>query len=181
VRFPNTLLAWLFLPLWLVKKWLLLWRRFTLRGSTVHRWYDEVDPAIVLGGALFPGDMEALRLLGVGAVLSLCAEYLDDPHEGVHMHRIPVHDDLAASDEQLVEAVSWIEERVASGTRVYVHCAAGRGRSVSVVCAWLVQRYDLSTDDALRRVQSARPMAKPTPWQLAAVRRLEPVLRAKKR
>ncbi len=180
MRFPNTLLAWVFLPLWLAKKWLLLWRRYWLTGHPEDRWFDEVDPVLVVGGALFPGDMAALRSIGVGAVLSLCAEYLDDPHDGVLMHRIPVHDDLAARADQLLGAVAWIDERVATGTKVYVHCAAGRGRSVSVACAWLMKRYDLSTEDALGRIQKVRRMAKPTPWQLAAVRRLEPSLRRPK-
>ncbi len=179
MRFPGTLLATVFFPLWLLKKWMLVGRRWRLRGSSVDRWYDEIDAHLVLGGALFPGDMDALRKIGVASVLSLCAEYVDDPHEGVVMHRISVHDDLAASREQLLEAVSWIDSRVEKGEKVYVHCAAGRGRSVSVACAWLVKRHDLGTDAALTRIQAVRRVAKPTPWQLRAVRRLEAELRRK--
>jgi hypothetical protein len=177
VRFPGTLLATIFFPLWLLKKWLLVGRRFRVRRSSVDRWFDEVDPALVVGGALFPGDIDELRRLGVGAVLSLCAEYLDDPQEGVLMHRIAVHDDLAVSREQFFEAVRWIDTRVEKGEKVYVHCAAGRGRSVSGACAWLMKRYDLGTDAALARIQAVRRAAKPTPWQLAAVRRIEADLR----
>ncbi len=86
------------------------------------------------------------------------------------MHRIPVHDDLAARAEQLHEAVKWIDERVAVGDKVYVHCAAGRGRSVSVATAWLARRRGLTADEALARIQAARPAANPTPWQMRAVR-----------
>ena len=127
------------MPISCAKRVALSWRRFTVRRSKVDRWFDEVDPHLLVGGALFPGDLEALAALRVRAILSLCAEYLDDVDAcaaaGVAAHRIPVHDDLAASPAQIEEAVRWIEERVARGERVYVHCAAGRGRSVSVACA----------------------------------------------
>ncbi len=178
MRFPWTPLALALFPLWALKRALLVWRRASIRRSSVDRWFDEVDPSLVVGGALFPGDMEELRARhGVRAVLSMCAEYRDDEHAGVVMHRIPCHDDLAVSEPALLDAVRWIDERVASGEKVYLHCAAGRGRSVSVAVAWLVRRYRLSVDEALARIQSVRRAAKPTPWQLAAVRRLEDELR----
>jgi len=173
MRFPWTPLAIALFPLWALKRTLLGWKRFMIRRSGRDRWFDEVDAALVVGGALFPGDLDALRALGVSSVLSLCAEYRDDAHPSVFMHRIPCYDDLAVSEERLDEAVRWIDERVGRGEKVYVHCAAGRGRSVSVVVAWLVKRYALTTDAALARVQSVRRAARPTPWQLAAVRRFE--------
>jgi hypothetical protein len=177
VRHPNTALAWTLLPLWLLKRELLAFKRWRIRRSSVDRWFDAVDDDLVVGGALFPGDLDELRKLGVGAVLSLCAEYADDGGEGVVMHRIPVHDDFAVSEEQLLEGVAWIDARAAEGKKVYVHCAAGRGRSVSVVVAWLVKRHGLATDEALARVQAVRRAARPTSWQLASVRRLEKKLR----
>lgn len=171
MRFPWTRLALGLYPLWLLKRGLLGLRRWQLRRSTTDRWFDEVDPSIVVGGALFPGDLEALRAIGVKSVLSLCAEYRDDASPDVTMHRISCHDDFAVPVPQLAEAVRWIDERVALGEKVYVHCAAGRGRSVSVVVAWLVKRRGLSVERALAQVQSVRRAARPAPWQLAAVRR----------
>ena len=180
MKFPWTPLAIALFPLWALKRGLLSWRRFTVSRSSVDRWFDEVDPSLVVGGALFPGDLDALRARGVGAILSLCAEYVDPPCDGLAMHRIAVHDDLPASAEQIKEGVRWIDERVAAGAKVYVHCAAGRGRSVSVACAWLVRRHGLSTDEALARIQAVRPCARPARWQIAAVRKLEPELRSAK-
>lgn len=171
MRFPWTPLAIALFPLWALKRGLLGWKRSQIRRSSADRWFDEVDPSIVVGGALFPGDLDALRGLGVRSVLSLCAEYRDDTCAEVLMHRIPCHDDLAVGAVELDAAVRWIDDRVARGEKVYVHCAAGRGRSVSVVLAWLVKRYGLTPEAALAKVQAVRRAARPTPWQLASVRR----------
>ncbi len=173
MRFPWTPLALGLFPLWALKRFLLGVRRRQVRASTRDRWFDEVDRSIVVGGALFPGDAEELKALGVKAVLSMCAEYRDDPSDGLVMHRIPCHDDFAVEPACLGEAVRWIDERVAKGEKVYVHCAAGRGRSVSVVAAWLVARRGVSTDTALAQMRAIRRVARPAPWQVAAVRRYE--------
>jgi atypical dual specificity phosphatase len=175
VRFPRTPLAYALFPLWLLKLWLLHARRFRIRRSSRDRWFDEVDPSLVVGGALFPGDLEALRALGVGAILSLCAEYVDDEEAcartGIAAGRVPVHDDFGLAPAQFDEALAWIDARVAEGKKVYVHCAAGRGRSVSVAIVWLARRRGLTVDAALARIQAVRRAAKPTPWQMSAVRR----------
>jgi atypical dual specificity phosphatase len=174
-RFPHTVLAYACLPLWLLKRGLLGFHRVRVRRSTVHRWFDEVDPSLVVGGAIFAGDAEALRAAGVGSVLSLCAEYLDPDEEcarlGIVTHRIACHDDFAPTRVMLDEALRWIDARVALGHKVYVHCAAGRGRSVTVAIAWLARTRGLKIDEALARVRSVRRAAQPTPWQMRAARR----------
>lgn len=174
--FPWTWLACAFFPLWAFKRWLLYRRRAYVERSTVHRWFDEVDPSLVVGGAVFPGDVERLRAAGVGAILSLCAEYLDPDAEcaraGLVTTRVPIHDDLWLRTRDFDASLAWIDARVAEGKKVYVHCAAGRGRSVSVAIAWLVRRHGLGVDAALSRIQAVRRAANPTPWQMYAVRRV---------
>lgn len=38
----------------------------------------------------------------------------------------------------------WIEERIAEGRNILVHCAAGVSRSASFVIAYLIKKYNLS-------------------------------------
>jgi atypical dual specificity phosphatase len=176
VRFPGTFLATVLFPLWAFKLALLYGRRWRVARSSLDRWFDEVDPSLVVGGALFPGDLERLCAAGVGAILNLCAEYLDDVEAcagaGVATAHVPVHDDLWVRAEQFEKALAWIDARVGEGRKVYVHCAAGRGRSVSIAIAWLCRRRALTVDDALARIRSVRRAANPTPWQMRAVRRI---------
>ncbi|MBI3724728.1 hypothetical protein HY251_12345 [bacterium] len=54
MRFPGTLLAYVLFPVWFFKRWLLHVRRASVARSSVDRWFDEVDPSLVVGGALFP-------------------------------------------------------------------------------------------------------------------------------
>ncbi len=182
MRFPGTVLAYVLFPVWFLKLWLLRIRRARISRSSVDRWFDEVDPSLVVGGALFPGDLEKLRGVGVGAILNLCAEYLDDEaacaEVGVATLHVPVLDDTRPRRAPLEKALRWIDEQVASGKKVYVHCAAGRGRSVTVAASWLVLRRGLTSDDAVARIRAVRPAAGPTFWQRSAIRMVERELRA---
>ncbi|EIM89638.1 phosphatases II [Stereum hirsutum FP-91666 SS1] len=45
--------------------------------------------------------------------------------------------------------------------KVLVHCALGRSRSVSVVCAYLIHTHGYSTDEALELVKRTRSVAQP--------------------
>ncbi|MBI3724727.1 dual specificity protein phosphatase family protein [bacterium] len=121
--------------------------------------------------------MEALKAAGVGAILNCCAEYLDDEQAcaraGVATARVPILDDSWPRRSSLERAIRWIDERVARGQKVYVHCAAGRGRSVTVAASWLVVRRGLTTAEAIARIRAARPAAGPTWWQRLAVRGIE--------
>lgn len=46
---------------------------------------------------------------------------------------------------------------------VLVHCYAGVSRSVSVVIAYLIWKYNMSYNDALNYIRSSRPIANPNP------------------
>lgn len=179
MRFPWTWLAVACFPLWITKRTLLAVKRWSAPESGPGAWWHEVAPNLVVGGIPFPSrrDVDALAALGTRAVLSCCGEYLDDEGAyrrlGIELTYVPTLDDFAVSEEKLARSVEWITARVRAGTKVYLHCAAGRGRSVSVALAYLVKEHGLTTDAALARVQSVRPAARPTPWQLRSVRRFE--------
>ena len=60
------------------------------------------------------------------------------------------------------EAVAFIEDcLVTKQTPLLVHCMAGASRSASVVCAYLILKYNLTVKEALELVRSARPIATP--------------------
>jgi hypothetical protein len=65
------------------------------------------------------------------------------------------------SIEDLSAEVAWVVERLRSGLRVLVHCAAGMNRSATVCCGVLMQLEGLSAEAALKRVRQHHPWARP--------------------
>jgi dual specificity phosphatase 12 len=60
-------------------------------------------------------------------------------------------------DNLLENAIDYIEKAVADGVNIVVHCEVGISRSVTLVAAYLMRRFEWSTKKALYFIQERRP------------------------
>lgn len=102
-------------------------------------------------------DRELLKK-GITADISLEADRLDAPF-GVEFYAwLPVKDHAAPSRDQLALGVDILENLVASGKKVYVHCKNGHGRAPTLVAAYLM-RKGKTLQEAEALLKSQRPVA----------------------
>ncbi len=116
-------------------------------------------------------DLAWLRRNGVDVLLSLSEEppprhWLNDA--GLMAVHIPVEDMTAPTLRQLDMAVDTISRAHKVGMGVAVHCAAGKGRTGTVVAAYLVAT-GLTAREAIERVRELRPGSVETKSQEAAI------------
>jgi hypothetical protein len=76
--------------------------------------------------------------------------------------KIPLHDGMAIPVEQMKEAVEWISTHIAK-RRVIVFCRYGRGRSASVIIAYLCAAAGMAYGDAVNFVARHRADTVPLP------------------
>ncbi|PON17803.1 hypothetical protein C2W62_11340 [Candidatus Entotheonella serta] len=124
-------------------------------------WWDAIDEHFYLGGALMFDDIERLQSQGVEAVINLCAERQDDEQRLAEADMVylwlPVFDMCAPSLEQIEHAMRWIQHQRQHNHIIYVHCAAGVGRSATLMACWYVYHHGFSTTEALQHIKSKHP------------------------
>ena len=85
---------------------------------------------------------------------------MDELHSlGVEVLWLATPDYSAVTQADLRAGADFLQERVAAGKICYVHCNGGRGRSTSVVLAWLVLYQRMDALSALRLCESKRRIA----------------------
>ena len=122
-----------------------------------------------------PDQLEWLRKEGVDILVTLTEETI--PRNwvdgaglmGVH---VPVPDMDSPTPEQLDKIVAVIEKARQGNMGVTVHCLAGRGRTGTVLAAYLVST-GMAAKDAIQKIRDTRPGSLEVSAQEKAVIRYE--------
>jgi protein tyrosine phosphatase (PTP) superfamily phosphohydrolase (DUF442 family) len=128
---------------------------------------------LAIGGRIREREWEALARAGLGAVVDCRAEGRDPAHVleslGIDFLHLPTPDAGDFTAGQVAQGVGWVEDQLARGRRVLVHCRAGKGRSILIAAA-VLSRRGVAPDEALALIRSRRPIVTPTPGQIARLR-----------
>lgn len=131
------------------------------RVLRVRRWWDRIDPHVIVGAYPFAGDVASLRGEGVRAVVNTCEEYSGperqyDQH-GIEQLHIPTTDFTHPSLSDVESAVEFIQKYKLQNDSVYIHCKAGRARSATIAMCWLIKYREMTAEEAQQHLSKSRP------------------------
>jgi len=139
--------------------------RFTYERVMGHVWFSQITPVLWLGGAPTYGrDFEEIEHLGITAVIDMRAERAAEAaffaKHGIAHRQYFVPDVTVPDESVLTDAVGWITTWVGEGRTVLVHCAKGRGRSATVLAAYLMQAEGMTFDEVSAFLTQKRALVK---------------------
>ncbi|MEN6624640.1 MAG: dual specificity protein phosphatase family protein [Candidatus Sumerlaeia bacterium] len=120
----------------------------------------------LVAGSGYPGSggellstLSALEEKGIRAILSLTEEPLELAplrEFGFEYQHLPIEDFTAPTQEQVEQAVRFIDRQIERNQGALVHCRAGIGRTGTILACYLVSR-GLEPSQAIDVVRESRP------------------------
>ena len=119
--------------------------------------FSWIVPDMVAGmGRPTASAVDWLRDQGITAVLSLTETAPPGLGDAFDVLHLPIVDMTSPSLDQLMQGVEFMRESVATGGGVVAQCAAGLGRTGTLLAAYLVGD-GMSADEAIEHVRIVRP------------------------
>ncbi|EIN12688.1 phosphotyrosine protein [Punctularia strigosozonata HHB-11173 SS5] len=150
----------------------------------MRRECQEIIPGLLLGPFLISKSLETLQSLGITHVLCI-----RDAKEAFSVKpRFPEHfiymtlDVQDTEDQNLIRlfpgAKKFIDDAIARGGRVLVHCNGGISLSPSFVIMFVMEHFQLSWEDALHMVQNRRYCIAPNSGFMTQIKEYESIYKA---
>ncbi len=140
--------------------------------------YSYIDDGIFIGTNVCCKMHFDERLLaeGITADISLEIESIDMPFGVDYYLWLPVVDKTPPKLKQYIVGVDTIENMVANGIKVYVHCMFGHGRSPSLVAAYFIKKGK-TVEEAIDLIKSKRDSIHLEDSQVESLREYEKFIR----
>ena len=153
-----------------------LWRKVhgkITKKPTNFSWLIEEK----LAGSGMPTTFDELDWVlkqGVKSIVTMTENELPESWtEDVKYLHVPTSDLTAPDMDKIDTAVDFIYERINSKEAVMVHCAAGMGRTGTVLACYLVKYHKHSAKDAIDKLREKRPGSIQSETQEIAIRLYE--------
>jgi atypical dual specificity phosphatase len=137
-----------------------LWRRVhgKIRGKPTNFSWLINDKLAGSGMPTSSSEVDWVLKKGVKSIITMTEDPLPQSWiRNIRYLHVPTEDLSAPDMAKIDQAVNFIHKQILNNEPVMVHCAAGIGRTGTILACYLVKYHKLSASDAIEKVRKERP------------------------
>jgi protein-tyrosine phosphatase len=127
--------------------------------------YNIIIPNLYLGNIISANNIDFLKNNNIQSIINCTEneqfhEYFNDKNK----IRLEINDskdpeNIEKFNKEIINAINFIDKSLNENKPVYIHCYWGLMRSATVVACYLINKYNLTANDAINIIREKRPMA----------------------
>ena len=103
-------------------------------------------------------ELDWVRKQGVKSIITMTENPLPESWiKDVNYLHVPTEDLSAPDMDKIDQTVDFIQERIKNDEPIMVHCAAGIGRTGTMLACYLIKYHNMSAKNAIEKVRKERP------------------------
>lgn len=103
-------------------------------------------------------ELDWVRKQGVKSIITMTENSLPESWiKDINYLHVPTEDLSAPDMDKIDQTVDFIQERIKNDEPIMVHCAAGIGRTGTILACYLIKYHNLSAKNAIEKVRNERP------------------------
>lgn len=128
----------------------------------LYKTMQEICDGLFIGSRSAASDLEELQKNNISCILNITEEvpnFFEKSEYNFVYHREKLTDSLTSNIIEgglLDRCFEFIDNALINGKKVLVHCQAGISRSGAVIVAYLMKKYNIDYDTALKRAKEKR-------------------------
>jgi len=135
---------------------------------------QEVEKGLFISSRVAARNKDVLIKYGITHILSACVEVPPKfPEDFQYLQLMLLDHPTFAIIDLFPGSISFINEALREGGKVLVHCVAGVSRSATIVLSYLMQNYQMTFAEALRKLQKIRSVVNPNQGFRSQLRQFE--------
>jgi len=123
----------------------------------------KIDDHIYIGSIYDANNINNLKSNNIECVLSILSSHNTIiKYPNIEYMRISI-EDVPSSDisKYFKDTFTFIDNSIVNKKNILIHCKSGISRSATILCAYLMKKYKINYDDALKIIKNKRKIINP--------------------